>query len=65
MVDDQRGPDAATLTVAHAEVGSLGARRTAKFPDGCAALGTSPGMQAYEDTARTGAMDGEGLEGAG
>jgi hypothetical protein len=54
-----------TLTVAYVEGGSLGARRTAKFPDGCAALGTPPAMQAYEDTARTGAMDGEGLEAPG
>jgi hypothetical protein len=55
-----------TLTVACVEGGgSLGARRMAKFPDGCAALGIPPAMQAYEDTARTGAMDGEGLEGPG
>jgi hypothetical protein len=54
-----------TLTVACAEGELLGARRTAKFPEGCAALGTRSAMQAYEDTGRTGAMDGEGLDGPG
>jgi hypothetical protein len=42
----------------------LAPNRRRELVEGCAALGAQSAMQAYLDTERTGAMDGEKLKGA-